>query len=108
MPGNKITIFEELGLPGGSMDGILDEHKGVIIRGGREMEAHFEALRDLFKSIPSLAIDNASVLDEMYWLHKTNPSSNPATGLTAREDEHADAAALQVAASACLNLRASA
>ena len=86
----------------------IRDSKGFIIRGGREMEAHFAALWDLFKSIPSLAIDNASVLDEMYWLHKTNPSSNPATGLTAPEDEHADAATLQVAASACLNLRPSA
>lgn len=39
VPGKNITIFEELALPGGSMDGILDAHKGFIIRGGREMEA---------------------------------------------------------------------
>lgn len=75
--GDSITIFEELDLPGGSMDGILDEHKGFIIRGGREMEAHFETLWDLFRSVPSLTNDNASVLDEMYWAHKTDPSSNP-------------------------------
>lgn len=77
LPGKNITIFEELGLPGGSMDGILDEHKGFIIRGGREMEAHFETLWDLFRSIPSLDTPDASVLDEMYWLHKTDPSRNP-------------------------------
>lgn len=77
VPGENITIYEELEIPGGSMDGILDEHKGFIVRGGREMEAHFECLWDLFRSIPSLEIDGASVLDEMYWIHKTNPSSNP-------------------------------
>ena len=77
MPGSAITIFEELALPGGSMDGILDEHKGFIIRGGREMEAHFETLWDLFRSIPSLRTPDASVLDEMYWLHKTDPATNP-------------------------------
>ncbi|WP_159806387.1 oleate hydratase [Cellulomonas citrea] len=77
LPGAAITIFEELALPGGSMDGILDEHKGFIIRGGREMEAHFETLWDLFRSIPSLDTPQASVLDEMYWLHKSDPSSNP-------------------------------
>ncbi|GAA1856786.1 oleate hydratase [Microbacterium koreense] len=77
MPGEAITIFEELELPGGSMDGLLDEHKGFIIRGGREMEAHFETLWDLFKSIPSLDTPDASVLDEMYWLHKNDPSTNP-------------------------------
>lgn len=77
LPGSKITIFEELALPGGSMDGILDEHKGFIIRGGREMEAHFECLWDLFRSVPSLDTPDASVLDEMYWLHKVDPSKNP-------------------------------
>ena len=77
MAGDKITIFEELALPGGSMDGILDEHKGFIIRGGREMEAHFETLWDLFRSVPSLAVPGSSVLDEMYALHKSDPSSNP-------------------------------
>ncbi|MGV1832767.1 oleate hydratase [Agrobacterium vitis] len=77
LSGGNITIFEELALPGGSMDGILDEHKGFIIRGGREMEAHFETLWDLFRSVPSLDTPDASVLDEMYWLHKKDPSRNP-------------------------------
>ena len=84
MPGSAITIFEELALPGGSMDGILDQHKGFIIRGGREMEAHFETLWDLFRSIPSLDTPDASVLDEMYWLHKKNPSSNPCRAIQNR------------------------
>ncbi|SDD76243.1 oleate hydratase [Glycomyces harbinensis] len=83
MPGDRITVFEELELPGGSMDGILDEHKGFIIRGGREMEAHFETLWDLFRSVPSLETPGASVLDDMYRLHKTNPSTN-----TCRAVEH--------------------
>lgn len=77
MPGKNITVIEELPLPGGSMDGILDAHKGFIIRGGREMEAHFETLWDLFRSIPSLDTPDASVLDEMYWLHKADPSKSP-------------------------------
>ncbi len=76
MPGNQITIIEELAVPGGSMDGIFDEHKGFIVRGGREMEEHFETLWDLFRSVPSLHTPDASVLDEMYWLHKDDPSSS--------------------------------
>lgn len=84
MPGNAITIFEELALAGGSMDGILDEHKGFIIRGGREMEAHFETLWDLFRSIPSLQTPDASVLDEMYWLHKADPSTSPCRAIQKR------------------------
>ncbi len=33
-----------------------------VMRGGREMENHFECLWDLFRSIPSLEVPNASVL----------------------------------------------
>ena len=74
MKGNKIHIFEELSLAGGSMDGILNPQRGYIIRGGREMEAHFETLWDLFRSIPSLEDESVSVLDEFYWLNKDDPS----------------------------------
>ncbi|MDQ2652830.1 MAG: oleate hydratase, partial [Chloroflexota bacterium] len=45
-----------------------------VIRGGREMEDHFECLWDLYRSIPSLEIDGASVLDEFYWLNKDDPN----------------------------------
>lgn len=74
MKGNKIHIFEELAVPGGSMDGIYNPDRGYIIRGGREMEAHFETLWDLFRSIPSLENKDVSVLDEFYWLNKADPS----------------------------------
>lgn len=74
MDGKRIQIFEELDIPGGSMDGILNPNRGYIIRGGREMEAHFETLWDLFRSIPSLEDENVSVLDEFYWLNKSDPS----------------------------------
>ncbi len=74
MKPDKIHILEELALPGGSMDGIWNEQKGYIIRGGREMEPHFETLWDLFRSIPSLENPDASVLDEFYWLNKKDPS----------------------------------
>ncbi|CAJ1187039.1 oleate hydratase [Companilactobacillus nantensis] len=74
MKGDKIHVLEELALPGGSMDGIWNEQKGYIIRGGREMEPHFETLWDLFRSIPSLEDPDASVLDEFYWLNKKDPS----------------------------------
>ncbi len=70
MKGDHIHILEELSLPGGSMDGINDTTKGYIIRGGREMENHFECLWDLYRSIPSIETEGASVLDEYYWLDK--------------------------------------
>ena len=54
MPGDHITLFEHLPLAGGSCDGIYDATKGFIMRGGREMDNHFECMWDLFKSIPSI------------------------------------------------------
>lgn len=74
MPGEKIRILEELELPGGSLDGIFDNTRGYIMRGGREMENHFECLWDLFRSVPSLEVEDASVLDEFYWLNKEDPN----------------------------------
>ena len=74
MKGENIHILEELPLAGGSLDGILNPTRGFIIRGGREMEDHFECLWDLFRSIPSLEVEDASVLDEFYWLNKEDPN----------------------------------
>jgi len=74
MAGNRIHILEEMSLAGGSCDGIKDNDKGFIIRGGREMEDHFECLWDLFRSIPSIETEGISVLDEFYWLNKKDPN----------------------------------
>lgn len=74
VPGANITILEKRDLPGGALDGLKVPGKGFVIRGGREMESNFECLWDLFRSIPSLEIEGASVLDEFYWLNKDDPS----------------------------------
>ncbi|EKY25540.1 hypothetical protein CG51_11595 [Haematobacter missouriensis] len=74
MAGERITILERLALPGGALDGIEEPEKGFVIRGGREMEDHFECLWDLYRSIPSLEIEGASVLDEFFWLNKDDPN----------------------------------
>jgi oleate hydratase len=76
MEGSKITILERLDLPGGALDGIKEPSKGFVIRGGREMENHFECLWDLFRSIPSIEIEGASVLDEFYWLNRDDPNKS--------------------------------
>lgn len=54
MPGENIHILEAMDIAGGACDGILDSTRGYIMRGGREMENHFECLWDLFRSVPSL------------------------------------------------------
>lgn len=76
MEGRHIHILEELSLSGGSLDGSFIAHDGFVVRGGREMENHFECLWDLFRSIPSLELDNASVLDEFYYLDREDPNSS--------------------------------
>lgn len=91
MKGEKIHILEEMKLPGGACDGIKDPHRGFIIRGGREMENHFECLWDLFRSIPSLETEGASVLDEFYWLNKEDPNYSLMRATINRgEDAHTD------------------
>ncbi|MGY1552807.1 oleate hydratase [Microbacterium sp. A588] len=75
MDGSKITIFEQQALPGGALDGLDIPDKGFVIRGGREMESNFECLWDLYRSIPSLEIEGASVLDEFFWLNRDDPNS---------------------------------
>ena len=76
MSGSNIHILEELTLSGGSLDGSFIPHDGFVVRGGREMENHFECLWDLFRSVPSLEMDNASVLDEFYYLDREDPNSS--------------------------------
>ncbi len=91
MKGENIHILEELSLPGGACDGINDSQRGFIVRGGREMENHFECLWDLFRSIPSLETENASVLDEYYWLNKKDPNYSLMRAIEKRgEDAHTD------------------
>ena len=74
MPGSHIHILEAMDVAGGACDGIFDPTRGYVMRGGREMENHFECLWDLFRSIPSLETPGASVLDEFYWLNKHDPN----------------------------------
>lgn len=74
MKGERITILEASGIDGGALDGAGNAETGWLIRGGREMEDHFECLWDLYRSIPSLEIEGASVLDEFYWLNKDDPN----------------------------------
>ena len=54
MKGEHIHILEAMDIAGGACDGIEDPLRGYVMRGGREMEDHFECLWDLFHSIPSL------------------------------------------------------
>ena len=74
MKGERIHLFEKGAIPGGACDGCQYPGIGYVMRGGREMDDHFEVMWDLFRSIPSLETEGASVLDEYYWLNKADPN----------------------------------
>lgn len=74
MKGERIHILEKDPIPGGACDGFEYNNLGYVMRGGREMDNHFECMWDLFKDIPSIETDGISVLDEYYWLNKKDPN----------------------------------
>ena len=91
MPGSHIHILEAMDIAGGACDGIFDPTRGYVMRGGREMENHFECLWDLFRSIPSIETPGVSVLDEYYWLNKHDPNYSLCRATVNRgEDAHTD------------------
>lgn len=74
MNGEKIHILEKEFLAGGACDGYKYDNIGYVMRGGREMDNHFECMWDLFRSIPSIETEGVSILDEYYWLNKHDPN----------------------------------
>ncbi|MCI2111464.1 MAG: oleate hydratase [Bacilli bacterium] len=74
LKGENVRVLEKLPVSGGSCDGLKDGLKGYYMRGGREMDNHFECMWDLFRDVPSLETPGVSVLDEYYWLNKKDPN----------------------------------
>ncbi|MED9903706.1 MAG: oleate hydratase [Lachnospiraceae bacterium] len=91
MPGTHIHILEKNSIPGGALDGDFFTNIGYVMRGGREMDNHFECMWDLFRSIPSIETDGISVLDEYYWLNKKDPNYSLCRATQNQgEDAHTD------------------
>lgn len=91
MKGEHIHLLEKLDLAGGSCDGRKDITKGFYMRGGREMDNHFECMWDMFRSVPSIKTPNVSVLDEYYWLNKHDPNYSLCRAtVNCGEDAHTD------------------
>ena len=72
--GSRIHIIEKDSVLGGACDGWNYEGLGYVMRGGREMDNHFECMWDLYRSIPSIENEGMSVLDEYYYLNKDDPN----------------------------------
>ena len=91
MKGEHIHLLEKLELAGGSCDGRKDITKGFFMRGGREMDNHFEVMWDTFRDVPSIETPGISVLDEYYWLNKHDPNYSLCRASVNRgEDAHTD------------------
>ncbi len=74
MKGENIHVLEKLELAGGSCDGRKDVSKGFFMRGGREMDNHFECMWDMYRDVKSIENPELSVLDEYYYLNKKDPN----------------------------------
>ena len=74
MPGENIHILEKDPIPGGAMDGWQYPLLGYTMRGGREMDNHFEVMWDILRDVPSIENADYSVLDEYYWLNRDDPN----------------------------------
>lgn len=91
MKGEHVHLLEKLDLAGGSCDGRKDVTKGFYMRGGREMDNHFEVMWDVFRDVPSIETPNVSVLDEYYWLNKHDPNYSLCRATTdCGKDAHTD------------------
>lgn len=91
MKGEHVHLLEKLDLAGGSCDGRKDVTKGFYMRGGREMDNHFEVMWDVFRDVPSIETPDVSVLDEYYWLNKHDPNYSLCRATTdCGKDAHTD------------------
>lgn len=91
MKGEHIHLLEKLELAGGSCDGRKDITKGFFMRGGREMDNHFECMWDMYRDVPSIETEGISVLDEYYWLNKEDPNYSLCRATVKRgQDAHTD------------------
>ena len=89
--GENVHLLEKLELTGGSCDGFKDITKGFYMRGGREMDNHFECMWDLFRDVESIETPGVSVLDEYYWLNKHDPNYSLCRASTdCGKDAHTD------------------
>jgi oleate hydratase len=93
MKGENITILEMKDIAGGALDGAGNAEEGYVIRGGREMEAHYECTWDMFSQIPSIKNPELSVLDEFRVINQFDPNESVCRVLH-NQGERADSSTL--------------
>jgi oleate hydratase len=74
--GRRITILEELSLPGGSLDAAGSPEAGYVLRGGRMFESKYVCTFDLFSSIPTLDESKSVSRETLDWNETMQTSSH--------------------------------
>ncbi len=93
MDGKNITILERKNINGGALDGAGNAEDGYIVRGGREMEEHYECCWDLFGTIPSIKNPERTILDEFREINIIDPNESVCR-LLHKRGEKADSSTL--------------
>ncbi len=75
VPGQNITILEELNRLGGSLDGTGSPHEGYVLCGERILESKYLCTYDLFSSIPALDQTRTVTKEIFDWNETTKMSS---------------------------------
>lgn len=73
--GRNITIFEQLDILGGSLDGPGSPETGYVLRGGRMFESKYLCTYDLFASIPTLDKSKTVTQEILAWNETMKTSS---------------------------------
>lgn len=73
MAGQDITIFEQTGGLGGSLDGFGSPEMGYVVRGGRMLDSKYVCTYDLFSSIPAIGT-NGTVTEQIFAWNKDHPT----------------------------------
>jgi len=73
MPAKNVTVYDQLAVVGGSMDGAGDAERGYTSRGERELEARMECLWYLCSKVPSIQTPGLTILDETYRANVREP-----------------------------------
>ena len=72
VPGENITIYEQLPVMGGSMDGVKIGDGKYLCRGERELEPYMECLWYLCNKIPSLYTEGRTITEETVDVNKAD------------------------------------
>lgn len=86
VPGGNVTIYDQLPVMGGSMDGTKTGDGKYICRGERELEPYMECLWYLGNKIPSLYTEGRTITEETVDVNKADRIDSKARILVNRGD----------------------